>query len=297
LRTFTTPLALLGIAVVILAVAGLSLDAGDSQFSDSQTIGGQVGAAASFGTPSTTPSPSPSPSPSPAPDSDGDGVADDVDNCPTVPNEDQADTDNDGLGDACDPDDDNDGIDDDTETACGSDPSDITPPLSGPERVDGPFAGVDDNGDTAVDEPLPVSALSYDCDGDGYAGARENHIYSYLPQTNGDQKTCQEYDVSFPNTTQKPSLRWPADFNNSAFSFNEVDLVDLAAFTNPIRYFNNDLGSNANAIRFDLVPSAGLFPDDINVEDMAALTHGPVAFPRMLAGARTFNGPACPYAP
>ena len=34
-------------------------------------------------------------------DSDGDGVSDDVDNCPTVPNADQADTDNDGNGDAC----------------------------------------------------------------------------------------------------------------------------------------------------------------------------------------------------
>lgn len=46
------------------------------------------------------------------PDTDGDGYADDVDNCPTVANADQLDTDNDGAGDACDPDDDNDTVPD-----------------------------------------------------------------------------------------------------------------------------------------------------------------------------------------
>lgn len=39
-----------------------------------------------------------------APDSDGDGVADNEDVCPTVYDPDQADSDSDGLGDACDPD-------------------------------------------------------------------------------------------------------------------------------------------------------------------------------------------------
>ncbi|MEM9525109.1 MAG: PKD domain-containing protein, partial [Bacteroidota bacterium] len=43
-------------------------------------------------------------------DTDNDGIPDDEDNCPTVPNADQADFDNDNEGDVCDPDDDNDGV-------------------------------------------------------------------------------------------------------------------------------------------------------------------------------------------
>ncbi|MCA9546939.1 MAG: thrombospondin type 3 repeat-containing protein, partial [Myxococcales bacterium] len=43
-------------------------------------------------------------------DADGDGVLDAVDNCPLAANPDQADLDNDRLGDACDPDIDEDGV-------------------------------------------------------------------------------------------------------------------------------------------------------------------------------------------
>jgi len=37
----------------------------------------------------------------PVTDSDGDGVLDGIDNCPAIPNPDQTDTDGDGRGDAC----------------------------------------------------------------------------------------------------------------------------------------------------------------------------------------------------
>lgn len=56
--------------------------------------------------PEVTPTPSPSPSPSPTPelgaDEDEDGVEDVEDNCPGIANEDQLDSDEDDIGDACD---------------------------------------------------------------------------------------------------------------------------------------------------------------------------------------------------
>ncbi|MEO1081811.1 MAG: hypothetical protein AAFY29_19795 [Pseudomonadota bacterium] len=56
------------------------------------------------------------------PDEDGDGVTDRNDNCPTISNSSQQNTDGDSLGNACDPDDDNDGLTDSEENALGTNP-------------------------------------------------------------------------------------------------------------------------------------------------------------------------------
>ena len=55
-------------------------------------------------------------------DTDGDGVGDNTDNCISISNVSQLDSDSDKLGDACDADDDNDGYTDTEETAAGTDP-------------------------------------------------------------------------------------------------------------------------------------------------------------------------------
>jgi len=85
-----------------------------------------------------------------APDGDYDFIADAVDNCPTVWNEDQADADGDGTGDVCE-DADGDGFFDVDEAAWGTDPND---PNSTPEFIGYPATcedGLDNDGDGLAD--------------------------------------------------------------------------------------------------------------------------------------------------
>ena len=230
------------------------------------------------------------------------------DNCGGLSNPDQHDTDADLLGDPCDPDidgdsiangsdpeADGDGLSNTLETACGSNPMHG---LWKPERVDATFAGVDDDGDALTDEALPGGALNSDCDGDGYKGSAENNVFSYLSQTNGDQKRCLENDTAFPGGAAhiRPSKRWPSDIATiGAFSANKINVQDISSFVSPIRYLNKNVGSNASDVRFDLVQGPGPFGVDINVGDLAALTSGTTGFPPMFGGAtRAFNGPVCP---
>jgi|TARA_B110000483_G_scaffold232747_1_gene300719 subtilisin-like proprotein convertase family protein len=86
-------------------------------------------------------------------DADGDGIENDLDNCPSIANEVQLDTDGDGQGDDCDNDDDNDGVED------GADAF----PLDSSETLDTDGDGVGDNADWA---PNDISE-SADTDGDG----------------------------------------------------------------------------------------------------------------------------------
>ncbi len=128
----------------------------------------------------TTTSPTPSgdddttipetPTPTAIPDQDGDGIPDADDNCPDVANPDQADTDQDGLGDAC-----------------------------SSERCD----GLDNNGDGVVDENFPdddsdgVANCVDDCkndpdndaDQDGLCGDEDN-----CPDTANEDQTDSDSD-------------------------------------------------------------------------------------------------------
>jgi hypothetical protein len=102
------------------------------------------------------------------PDGDGDGVADASDNCPTVANAGQANTNGAGRGDACDPDDDNDGVLDRVDNC-------RTVENPGQENTNGAGRGdacdPDDDNDTVVDEedncPAIANLGQEDGDGDG----------------------------------------------------------------------------------------------------------------------------------
>ncbi len=97
----------------------------------------------------------------PASDTDFDGVPDNVDNCPAIPNTDQADADMDGLGDVCDanpnnPDADEDGV---------LDGDDNCPTVPNPDQADADQDGIGDVCDLCPEDeqnqcngiPIPVA--------------------------------------------------------------------------------------------------------------------------------------------
>ena len=115
--------------------------------------------------------------PSPGADLDDDGIADGPDNCTAVANNDQFDTDQDGDGDACDPDEDGDGVANGTDNCRGV----ANPPQT---NTDGEGRGDrcedDDDNDGAPDFRDNCRAVvnpgQGDADGDGQGDACEPDV-------------------------------------------------------------------------------------------------------------------------
>lgn len=108
-------------------------------------------------------------SPDEASDPDGDGVADDIDNCPGLWNPDQSNVNQDGLGDACDPDIDNDGVPNE---------SDNCPSTANLDQIDSDHNGLGDACD-----PGGVT----DSDSDGVVDNLDNCPFDANPnQANAD---------------------------------------------------------------------------------------------------------------
>jgi CSLREA domain-containing protein len=183
------------------------------------------------------------------------------------------DTDADFRCNDADRDDDGDRVADGAEGPCGADPLNVA---VRPERTDGQFAGVSDDGDTEVDEPLPPAAAGYDCDGDGFTGATESHV------TTSDQDPC-------------GGTGWPSDLVHGGKQPNAFDIQDLASFMAPVRRFGTSPGHPNYNARWDLASGNGIGAA-IDVRDLAATITGAGGYPAMFNEQRAF-GHTCPWAP
>ncbi len=146
-------------------------------------------------------------------DADADGIEDSVDNCPTVSNSDQINTDNDTLGNACDDDDDGDGVID----------SEDAFPLDSTETTDtdsdgiGNNADTDDDGDGVIDSedafPLDNTETTdtdsdgignnadTDDDGDGVIDSEDAFPLDNTETTDTDSDGVGDNSDAFPNNS------------------------------------------------------------------------------------------------
>ena len=120
------------------------------------------------------------------PDSDGDGLNDNIDNCPSIANEDQADFDSDGEGDVCDSDDDNDGTNDEDDAF----PFDDTESLDTDGDGVGNNEDEDDDGDGFLDDsdpqPIIANVFAIDSDGDGVGDSIDDYPTDATKQFGSD---------------------------------------------------------------------------------------------------------------
>jgi len=161
-------------------------------------------------------------------DDDDDGILDVNDNCPLISNADQADNDNDGDGDICDPDDDNDGI---------LDEIDICPFTPNADQADGDGDGIGDLCDDDLDNDGVPNAqdLCPDTPQGAVVDVNGCEVFS-LPTNNFSLKSTGESCIEINNgaieiTTTNP-LNYIATLTDAENGTDEIQFTETALFEN-----------------------------------------------------------------
>ncbi|EKD42045.1 MAG: hypothetical protein ACD_73C00357G0002, partial [uncultured bacterium] len=156
-------------------------------------------------------------------DSDGDGISDSVDNCPLIANANQADSDADNLGNACDPTPNGDDIDHDGV----ADSLDNCPQIANSDQGNldndslGNACDPDDDNDGIIDSsdncPYNSNANQSDRDGDGLGDICDPTPDSNPPDQNGNSDNLRETKLQRIATrvatfTQNATLAQPTNF-------------------------------------------------------------------------------------
>jgi len=167
----------------------------------------------------------------PVADADRDRVADEDDNCVNAANEDQRDTDSDGVGNVCDDDIDGDGLSNATEQANGTDPlnsdtdgdgisdSDDSTPLGEPLVVPTPDPEPVSESDSD-DEPVSIFERLLSGGSSSESSSNSESVSSTGSETESTEESSSEVDADIFEEKESEPVALPS--RNASFTFEEV---------------------------------------------------------------------------